>query len=372
MELAMTLRDDRDPEKLAKLLRNEYAPTDAQSMTIARNKVNSFEWADGDGTARGLQRYIRTLQRKLGRCEAGPVPDMSVRDRLYMIAPSSYHISLGPLVGVMTTTSANAFDAMVVWESAFGDSGQQADRNVEPKDHPSALTSTQETRRGQKLKFVCWNCGQPDHKSFECPRAPTTCARCNRTGHLQRFCKKGSGKTTPGRHATERGGQDGNRGTYFALHATDRRDENVGDAAGDDTWLAGRQGGSNNPTPYGNGLMTRAGDKDHSNKVMLVDSGASRHMSSNREWFKDLRLVSDEHVRIANGSTMQVVGVGTIDFCVKDRDGQDVVLALQDAHYVPSLQSNINLFSTGAAVRKGASRRPDIDAAPNEPEHTSD
>ena len=352
-ELALTLQDDRDPGKLMKLLRDEYARSDPQYMTRMRNKLNTYEWADGGGSARGLQRYIRGLNRQLAKGPSGEVAAMSLRDRLYTVVPAKYHIPLAPLIRDGGTTLDEAFDEMTIWEGAFG-----KDEGVEDEGAPtrSALKATREGRRDTTRvsrdppDVVCWNCARRGHKSNQCRDSPATCKGCNGKGHLARFCKK-----TPG--ATGRRGTKGReaRSTYFALtsmpptHWNDVGNDPVLEATSEDS--SPNPGDTETGGHEGDALLSDKG-KDQSN--MVVDSGASDHMSANREWFSNLRLVDGESVRIASGRNLQVVGRGTILFRVMEEGGREITLALQDAQYVPEMPSFINLFSTGAATKQGA------------------
>ena len=82
----------------------------------------------------------------------------------------------------------------------------------------------------------------------------------------------------------------------------------------------------------------------------ILDSGASKHMTSRREWFQELHECNSGLVALGDGKMCQVEGRGTIK--IKRHNGQEWLEGtLEDVLYVPSL--NKNLFSVGACVEKG-------------------
>lgn len=83
----------------------------------------------------------------------------------------------------------------------------------------------------------------------------------------------------------------------------------------------------------------------------LLDSGASDHMSSRREWFTDLSVLAQPKcIRIANGERIYAEGQGTID--VLSFNGKSwMEKPMLEVLYVPKL--HCNLFSASKAVDRG-------------------
>ncbi|KAH9641407.1 hypothetical protein HF086_011436 [Spodoptera exigua] len=76
-----------------------------------------------------------------------------------------------------------------------------------------------------------------------------------------------------------------------------------------------------------------------------IDSGATKHMTSRRDWFVDLKPI-DNKVTVANGTKIDAEGIGKISINTENN-----VNTINDVMYVPNLQ--INLLSVKTAVEKG-------------------
>ena len=68
-----------------------------------------------------------------------------------------------------------------------------------------------------------------------------------------------------------------------------------------------------------------------------LDSGASHHMCSHRNWFISYQSVDEGVVFMGNGIPCKIVGVGSIR--IRMFDG--IVKELTDVRYVPELKSNL-------------------------------
>jgi hypothetical protein len=68
-----------------------------------------------------------------------------------------------------------------------------------------------------------------------------------------------------------------------------------------------------------------------------LDSGASHHMCSHRNWFISYQSVDEGVVFMGNGIPCKTVGVGSIR--IRMFDG--IVRELTDVRYVPELKSNL-------------------------------
>lgn len=84
----------------------------------------------------------------------------------------------------------------------------------------------------------------------------------------------------------------------------------------------------------------------------IADSGASKHMTSHREWFQNYYpLEKAESIRLGNDELIEAIGIGDI----KTTHG-----TLQDVYYVPKMGAN--LFSIVAATQKGCQAQYDEQA----------
>ncbi|KAH7670376.1 RNA-directed DNA polymerase protein [Dioscorea alata] len=79
-------------------------------------------------------------------------------------------------------------------------------------------------------------------------------------------------------------------------------------------------------------------DKNGDNEdIWYLDNGASNHMTGHCEKFQELDEAVTGRVRIGDGSTVQIMGKGTIVFAYKNGEHK----ALQEVYYIPKLCSNI-------------------------------
>eukprot|EP00794_Sanderia_malayensis_P007516 gene7517-8350_t len=84
--------------------------------------------------------------------------------------------------------------------------------------------------------------------------------------------------------------------------------------------------------------------------IWYIDSGASQHMSCNKNWMKNYNEFSvPEKVRLGDNRTVEALGKGTVWLRVM-ADGKYKPVEMSDVLYVPSLVKN--LFSVRAVVDK--------------------
>jgi len=69
----------------------------------------------------------------------------------------------------------------------------------------------------------------------------------------------------------------------------------------------------------------------------IVDSGATWHMTSNREWFYTYKPISGGSMFMGDGHAVKIVGVGTVK--IKMYDG--IVRTIQKVRHVKDLKKNI-------------------------------
>lgn len=93
---------------------------------------------------------------------------------------------------------------------------------------------------------------------------------------------------------------------------------------------------------------TLAADYDD---VWISDSGASRHSTYRREWFKCFSSNCVQNgIKIANDDTLNVEGIGTVEI-EAFVDGKWETQILEDVRFVP--KSKVNLFSVNQLTSKG-------------------
>lgn len=91
---------------------------------------------------------------------------------------------------------------------------------------------------------------------------------------------------------------------------------------------------------------------DAQQEEWLIESGASKHMTWNKESLQNYQEFSEpQTVKLGDGRVVEALGLGNITMKMSFRvsDGKDVTM--YDVLYVPKL--SMNLFSVGAAAKKG-------------------
>ncbi|MCP4339240.1 MAG: DDE-type integrase/transposase/recombinase, partial [Desulfobulbaceae bacterium] len=84
---------------------------------------------------------------------------------------------------------------------------------------------------------------------------------------------------------------------------------------------------------------------------IVIDSGATKHMSSQKERFVDYKeLTEPQDVVLGNGDVVPAIGIGTLEINFQVGNGKRV-LRLNNCLYVPDM--NVTLFSVPATVEKG-------------------
>ncbi|XP_074561659.1 uncharacterized protein LOC141817951 [Curcuma longa] len=93
--------------------------------------------------------------------------------------------------------------------------------------------------------------------------------------------------------------------------------------------------------------MYRSEKKGEDKDVWYLDNGASNHMTGHREKFQELDETITGRVRFGDGSTIEIMGKGTVVFECKNGDQK----ALHEVYYIPKLCSNI--MSLGQLTETG-------------------
>ena len=92
--------------------------------------------------------------------------------------------------------------------------------------------------------------------------------------------------------------------------------------------------------------------------LFKVDTGASRHVCSNRHFFKDFDEATALKFDVVHGESVCSVGSGTIDIIAEDIDGKLNTITLHDVHYIPG--QSMNLISVSSALTKDGVCNPDF------------
>lgn len=155
--------------------------------------------------------------------------------------------------------------------------GRQKNRKLKSKGRSK---SKARGKTDGKIKGNCWNCGKPGHRKINCKEAD--------------------------------GGYKGKQ----------ESDEEADVVATDDDWVYGDMCLSASVDVYGD---------------WFIDSAASFHCTSNRDYFHDYVIGDFGNVTVRNGEKCEVVGKGTILFKLPD----GCHLKLNEARRIPELKKNL-------------------------------
>lgn len=92
-------------------------------------------------------------------------------------------------------------------------------------------------------------------------------------------------------------------------------------------------------------------ENKHVDQKWVIDSGASRHMTSDRRFFTSIHRQRDV-VHLADGKELEAFGTGDCCIIGVGDDGQTTEVRLKDVLYVPSLKNNfisVNLITKAGA-----------------------
>ena len=162
------------------------------------------------------------------------------------------------------------------------------------------------TSQGQNNRGRSRSKSKPRYKNLECHF-------CGKTGHIKRYCYKWKKEnhTSSGKHENKGNDDNSNR---------------VNTTSSDDLLVV-----------YDENVINLA----HNETNWVVDSGASFHVTSRREFFTSYNLGDFGVVKMGNDGLSKVVGIGTI--CLETNTGSKLIL--KEVRHVPDIR--LHLISTG-------------------------
>ena len=183
------------------------------------------------------------------------------------------------------------------------------------KPQGSGVGTKSGSSRDQKKDYECFYCGKKGHKKFECHRYKADMA----SGTVK---DKGAGALS--------GGGDGGKSS-------------VAKVAEDKLWMVQSAANAVNSS-----LAFRHGEDN--SPVWAVDSGCSRHVTGNRDYFVPESYVAfrpgEHQVRIANNGTYGAAGYGDVCIWVRNPNGSGAArtVVVRSVLHVPACEDN-NLLS---------------------------
>ncbi len=258
-------------------------------------------------------------------------------------------------------TKTIAPDALIslITEEADRQRSQRAARPRPPRREndgkkDEALTISDKPNRDRKPKGVCWNCGEPGHLKYKCPKP------------------KKDGSSTAGANAAV---PDSDEEAAFFMEPFDNDDDGSNDESdvssfiltdGDESgwcteelsevdWsetcsLVDVDSDSEATEPEGNANSIST-DKDKSGtRAEIIDSGCTRHLTPDRQNLSNYVEIAPKSFRAANKQSMSAVGKGEMSMEVPNGPRASK-LKLTDVLHVP--QAGYTLVSVGQLDKAG-------------------
>jgi hypothetical protein len=91
--------------------------------------------------------------------------------------------------------------------------------------------------------------------------------------------------------------------------------------------------------------------KEFENDIWIGDSGASFHYCNDDKFLYDYTMTSKE-TTVGNGNVMLAKKMGKLRCEILQKNGEKLIVTLQDIKYVPDLW--VNLFTFGKALKNGS------------------
>lgn len=76
-------------------------------------------------------------------------------------------------------------------------------------------------------------------------------------------------------------------------------------------------------------------------RTWYIDSGATSHMTNDKDFFKELNTCTNESITLANGENAEVQGIGDGYLTCKDDKGKQNIVMVKEVLYVPTLEENL-------------------------------
>ena len=316
----------RTAQQMWTRLRSQYELTSQENKHLLLQKFMSYEFEEGNDVLNHIT-AVESLASQLA--DVGmQIPDAQVATKILMTLPPSY----GPFISawnnvkeedknVQTLTSRlqqeealkrlNNMELSEAADAAFFTRQRGTGRKTAKKSHQT--TASQEGSEGQMGKPKCEFCRKSNKKSTHSEEA---CWR--KEAYLQ-------GKRDATRELNE-GKRDGTKASTALITTTAEPER--------ETYFA---------------FSARVAKNQNKRTLWYADSGATRHMTDQRDLFTKFRAIEpgNSHVYGIADTELEVEGIGDIPVLASVNGAKNRII-IKDALYVP--RAGNNLISVGAAT----------------------
>uniref|UniRef100_A0AAG5DG86 Retrovirus-related Pol polyprotein from transposon TNT 1-94 n=1 Tax=Anopheles atroparvus TaxID=41427 RepID=A0AAG5DG86_ANOAO len=264
---------------------------EAGSEVYLLKRLTRLELAEGGDMESHLQMFSNILQQIADLGE--PIPRKWQVAMLLCSLPESYD----PLTTALEQISTNNLSLDLVKSRLMAEAEKRRERAGAQDNKVFAVAARKYTE--QKKKFS---------------GTSVKCFHCGKAGHIKRNCR-----------LLNRSGIPKNDSANVANGETDS-----GETAGACAWIVNSSGESGN---------------------WYIDSGASSHMTSDRDFFETIKNHKNMFVTLADGGKVEIQGIGNGKIVCLNHQGDQTVIDMNDVLYVPKLASS--LISVSSLVKKG-------------------
>ncbi|QRW07704.1 Copia-like polyprotein/retrotransposon [Ceratobasidium sp. AG-Ba] len=285
----------------------------AQSLSFLYHQPNLTTKIEEDSSittgVNGL-RSIASKMKTLGK----PVSDSMFAQILMNALPPSYAVVSTVL---QTSNQMGTITSDMVVTAALA----EEERRKQGVGLTAMFTSVAKGKNAASLKSN----DKPKKKNIKC-------FNCGKLGHIKVQCH-GQG-----------GGAEGKASPQNQQAAKDKEKAKTSDSAPkpESAHIAVTSVAADNvpvmPTLYALPVV----DEETAAHNWLLDSGASRHMTPQREWFSTYRnLVPPIPIRVGDGSKIDAIGIGRIHVTMRNRKGRNTNSFIDAALHVPDLNASL-------------------------------
>ena len=178
-----------------------------------------------------------------------------------------------------------------------------------------------------EFKRRCWTCGIVGHKSKDCWEN-------NNDNNKYNSSKKG-GRFNGTCHYSK-------KKEHMAQHCCKKEEKYVNDEREEKDANDEREDEEN---IIAIALMTMTSDVEHTENIWIADSGATKHMTNNKDKMVNIKKCDNEWVMLGDGRRVKVEESGDILVHGITTDNKKIPIMLKDVLIIPSLMCNILCLS---------------------------
>jgi hypothetical protein len=302
----------KEPQAMVKRLRERYASTKLSTRMSLMAELQAMRYKTGD-----MAEYVDKYAALLDRLEA-----MNAKVPSDLAIIMFLHSMDGKFEGTITALRTLGDDKLT-WDDVTARLIEEFNTSV--KGQSSGGNATALVTSASKKAAVCTRCGKTGHEVASCwwnPDNPRNkLGNSNRTSDSKSRVNNASTKNEAGRAKSSH---------RHHSSSTSKKSKNSKEKVL---------------------MLNMTSHKKSGNHEFLLDSGASSHMSPQRDWLHNMHPIQTREIMLGNDATVSAEAAGDMILRLPYRDGKTLKLVISDVLYVPDL--GINLLSCSRLAMRG-------------------